>query len=228
LISTWSFTCNACFMSWLVGWFILRPCQHDNGYTADQSQISVHVDEWTKVHCARFFLVVTHPNTNEFDLPQLHWACYSACLGHHFISLVGWLVPCYCWMGKWHDVKLACKAMTVVKVLLHCLVRVVDRKPSGSDFDRPLSLGRNQTISSDARVVFGATLPTLLLIPASRSLPSTMSSQSHYVENGSDCGLSGWVIIQHVERGSINNWDENGNVQNQLCQCFSYIGRQST
>jgi len=33
-------------------WFILRPCQHDNGYIDGRSQIKVHTDERTQVHSA--------------------------------------------------------------------------------------------------------------------------------------------------------------------------------
>jgi len=29
-------------------WFILRPCQHDDGYINGWSQIKVHNDEWTR------------------------------------------------------------------------------------------------------------------------------------------------------------------------------------
>jgi len=34
-------------------WFILRPCQHDDGYIDGRSQIKVHTDERTQVHSAR-------------------------------------------------------------------------------------------------------------------------------------------------------------------------------
>jgi len=33
-------------------WFVLRPCQHDNGYKDGQSQIQVHTHEWIEVHSA--------------------------------------------------------------------------------------------------------------------------------------------------------------------------------
>jgi len=47
-----------------VGWFILRPCQHDNGYnTDDRSQIQVHTDERNQVNSAPSSPVVTHPST---------------------------------------------------------------------------------------------------------------------------------------------------------------------
>jgi len=42
----------------------LRPCQHDNGYMDGQSQIKVHIDEWTQVHSTQSSLVVTHSSTN--------------------------------------------------------------------------------------------------------------------------------------------------------------------
>jgi len=45
-------------------WFILRPCQHDNGYVDGRSQIKVHTDERTQVHSARSSMTVTHPSTN--------------------------------------------------------------------------------------------------------------------------------------------------------------------
>jgi len=32
--------------------FILRPCQHDDGYIDVRSQIKVHTDERTQVHSA--------------------------------------------------------------------------------------------------------------------------------------------------------------------------------
>jgi len=38
-------------------WFILRPCQHDNGYIDGRSQIKVHTDERTQVHSAQPSLV---------------------------------------------------------------------------------------------------------------------------------------------------------------------------
>jgi len=41
-------------------WFILRPCQHDNGYIDGRSQIQVHTDEQTQVHSVQSSLVVTH------------------------------------------------------------------------------------------------------------------------------------------------------------------------
>jgi len=34
-------------------WFILRPCQHDDGYIDGRSQIKVHTDERTQVHSAQ-------------------------------------------------------------------------------------------------------------------------------------------------------------------------------
>jgi len=37
------------FMLLLV-WFILRPCQHDDGYIDGRSQIKVHTNERTQVH----------------------------------------------------------------------------------------------------------------------------------------------------------------------------------
>jgi len=42
----------------------LRPCEHDDGYMDDRSQIKVHTDERTQVHSAQSSLVVTHPSTN--------------------------------------------------------------------------------------------------------------------------------------------------------------------
>jgi len=44
--------------------FILRPCQHDNGYIDGRSQIKVHTDERTQVHSAQSSLTITHPSTN--------------------------------------------------------------------------------------------------------------------------------------------------------------------
>jgi len=38
------------FFYWF--WFILRQCQHDNGYIDGRSQIKVHTDERTQVHSA--------------------------------------------------------------------------------------------------------------------------------------------------------------------------------
>jgi len=61
-------------------WFIfrLRPCQHDDGYINDRSQIKVHTDEQTQDHSARSSLTVTHPSTNRGRrwLPSVtcHWA----------------------------------------------------------------------------------------------------------------------------------------------------------
>jgi len=40
-------------------WFILRPCQHDDGYIDGRSQIKVDTDERTQVH-----------NFTALDLPQ--------------------------------------------------------------------------------------------------------------------------------------------------------------
>jgi len=44
-------------------WFILRSCQHVDGYVDGRSQM-VHTDERTQVHTARSSLAVTHPSTN--------------------------------------------------------------------------------------------------------------------------------------------------------------------
>jgi len=60
-------------------WFILRPCQHDNGYIDGRSQIKVHTDERTQVHSAQPF---THPGTNRarryltsvIESPSKHWS----------------------------------------------------------------------------------------------------------------------------------------------------------
>jgi len=50
--------------SWLVlVWFILRQCQHDNGYTDGRSEIYVHTDERTEVHSDQSSLV--DPSTNQ-------------------------------------------------------------------------------------------------------------------------------------------------------------------
>jgi len=40
------------------GFIDLRPCQHDNGYMEDRSQIKVHTDERTNVHSAQSFLAM--------------------------------------------------------------------------------------------------------------------------------------------------------------------------
>jgi len=42
----------------------LRPCQHDNGYMDDRSQIKVHTDERTQIYGPQSSLAVTHPSTN--------------------------------------------------------------------------------------------------------------------------------------------------------------------
>jgi len=42
-------------------WFMLRPCQHDDGYIDGRSQNKVHTDELTQVHSAQSSLAVTHP-----------------------------------------------------------------------------------------------------------------------------------------------------------------------
>jgi len=44
--------------------FILGPCQHDDDYIDDRSQIKVHTDERTQVHSARSFLTITYLSTN--------------------------------------------------------------------------------------------------------------------------------------------------------------------
>jgi len=53
-------------------WFILRPCQHDDGYIYGQSQIKVHTDERTQVHSTWSSLMVTHPCTNR------GWRCLTS------------------------------------------------------------------------------------------------------------------------------------------------------
>jgi len=63
-------------------WFILRPCQHDNGYIDGRSQIKVHTDKRTQVHSAQPSLAVTHPGTNRarryltsvIESPSNHWS----------------------------------------------------------------------------------------------------------------------------------------------------------
>jgi len=45
-------------------WFILHPCQQDNGYWDGRSRIKVQNDVRTRVHSAQSSLVVTHPSTN--------------------------------------------------------------------------------------------------------------------------------------------------------------------
>jgi len=63
-------------------WFILRPCQHDNGYIDGRSQIKVHTDERTQVHSAQPSQAVTHPGTNRarryltsvIESPSKHWS----------------------------------------------------------------------------------------------------------------------------------------------------------
>ena len=44
--------------------FILRPCQHDDGYIDGRSQFQVHTDERTQAYSAQSSLVVSHPSTN--------------------------------------------------------------------------------------------------------------------------------------------------------------------
>jgi len=44
--------------------FILRPCQHDDGYIDRRPQIKNHTDERTQVHSARSSMTVNHPSTN--------------------------------------------------------------------------------------------------------------------------------------------------------------------
>jgi len=44
--------------------FTLRQCELDNGYIDGRSQISLHTDERTHVHSARFSPVVTHSSTS--------------------------------------------------------------------------------------------------------------------------------------------------------------------
>jgi len=66
----------------LLVWFILRPCQHDNGYIDGRSQIKVHTDERTQVHSTQPSLAVTHPGTNRarryltsvIESPSKHWS----------------------------------------------------------------------------------------------------------------------------------------------------------
>jgi len=53
-------------------WFILCPCQHDDGYIDGRSQIKVHTDERTQVHSAWSSLTVTHPSTNQ------GWCCLTS------------------------------------------------------------------------------------------------------------------------------------------------------
>jgi len=49
---------------WPLVWFMLRPCQHLDGYIDGRPQITVHTNERTQVHSARSSLTVTHPSTN--------------------------------------------------------------------------------------------------------------------------------------------------------------------
>jgi len=56
--------CMHCQRAWSRGWsrsalFILRPCQHDDGYMDGRSQIKVHTDERTQVHSARSSLTAS-------------------------------------------------------------------------------------------------------------------------------------------------------------------------
>jgi len=46
-------------------WFILRPCQHDDGYLDGRSQINVHTDERTQVNSDLSSLTVTWPSANQ-------------------------------------------------------------------------------------------------------------------------------------------------------------------
>jgi len=86
-------------------WFILRPCQHDNGYIDGRSQIKVHTDERTQVHSAQPSLAVTHPGTNRtrryltsvIESPSKHWSppralVYVVVLFHTSVNcmLNGW------------------------------------------------------------------------------------------------------------------------------------------
>jgi len=53
-------------------WFILRPCQHDNGYIDGRSQIKVHTDERTQVHSVQPSLAVTHPTQTKQCMGNNH------------------------------------------------------------------------------------------------------------------------------------------------------------
>jgi len=48
------------FLLFLV-WFILRPCQHDNGYIDGRSQIKVHTDERTRFTALCIIIIYTRP-----------------------------------------------------------------------------------------------------------------------------------------------------------------------
>jgi len=72
---------------WILVWFILRPCQHDDGYIDGRSQIKVHTDERTQVHSARSSLTVTHPRNRGrrclTSVKMMHWAS----LGRHRMQI---------------------------------------------------------------------------------------------------------------------------------------------
>jgi len=65
-------------------WFILRPCQHDDGYIDGHSQIEVHADQWTQVYTApglpRWSPIQV---LTEVDVPRLQLTCHWASLGRH-------------------------------------------------------------------------------------------------------------------------------------------------
>jgi len=60
-------------------WFILRPCQHDNGYIDGRSQVYVHTDERTQVHSAWSSLVITHPSTNRVRRAFINFSGIGNC-----------------------------------------------------------------------------------------------------------------------------------------------------
>jgi len=64
-------------------WFILRLCQHDDGFMTVGTHIKVHTDERTQVHSARSSLVVTHPSTNR------GWSCLTSVnVSFRFFALI--------------------------------------------------------------------------------------------------------------------------------------------
>jgi len=52
----------------ILDWFILHPCQHDDGYTDGRSQIKIYTGVWTQDHSALSSLTVTHPSLEDQTL----------------------------------------------------------------------------------------------------------------------------------------------------------------
>jgi len=106
-------------------WFILRPCQHDDGYIDGRSQIKVHADERTQVHSARSSLTVTHPSTNRGrNVASLQWTCHWASLGHHrceTLAYVNNVVRWYCQTKTMFYGNISCELFTCGKLHSLCI-----------------------------------------------------------------------------------------------------------